>query len=406
MGDWTRRDLFKTGVAAVALPGMGFAAQVARNGDAVVRDALPIYFGWTFHLGHANDSRKDFGYGASGELFAKSGGFVDPGQGDFDDSGWQKVDLPHDWAIELPFQQDKVLTSQGSKPLGRGYPETSIGWYRKVFDVAGGAGRRYSLEIAGVFRDCIVVFNGHYLGRNLSGYAPFSFDVTDFVNYGGKNVLVVRADATENEGWVYEGAGIYRHVWLVVTNAVHIPQWGNYVRCTVRPEATRISIASELSNASDTDQDVVVTSTILDPSGSVVGTSSSRASVPAWSQREVRPEVEITAPRLWSIEEPNLYRAATVVKAERGGALLDRYETTFGIRTLHFDADRGFFLNGKRVEMKGTCNHHDHAGVGAALPDRLQYYRIERLKEMGSNAYRTSHNPPTPHLLDAGDGSE
>jgi beta-galactosidase len=416
MRNWTRRELLKTGAAAAALPGVtldlnGAAEQTAtgsqdqaasKEARSSARERLLLDFDWRFHLGHANDPHKDFGFGANGEMFAKSGGFVEPGRANFDDSDWEAINLPHDWAISLPFQNDRVLTAHGSKPLGRTYPETSIGWYRKTFDAPGGVLRRYSLEFDGVFRDSIVVFNGHYLGRNLSGYAPFAYDVTDFMNYGAKNVLVLRVDATENEGWFYEGAGIYRHVWLVVTNPVHIPQWGTVVRAQVNPGSAAVSVTTEIDNRSDAAQSCVATSTIYDPAGRAVGSASSAPlAIPAWSRAEVEVSLNVARPQLWSVEDPHLYRAITRVTA--GGAAADEYETPFGIRTLRFDAAQGFFLNGRRIEMKGTCNHQDHAGVGAALPDRLQYYRIERLKEMGSNAYRTSHNPPTPELLDACD---
>ena len=170
----------------------------------------------------------------------------------YDDSAWKKVDLPHDWAVELPFENDKDLYSHGCKPLGRKYPATSIGWYRRVFDIpASDAGRRIAIEFDGVFRDCIVALNGHYLGRNLSGYAPFHFDVTDFVNYGDRNVLVVRADASINEGWFYEGAGIYRHVWLTKTSPVHVAHWGTFVRSEVRGNAATVRVTTEVENEGD-----------------------------------------------------------------------------------------------------------------------------------------------------------
>ena len=148
----------------------------------------------------------------------------------FDDTGWRKLDLPHDWAIELPFENNRLLIDHGAHPLGRAFPATSIGWYRRVFDLpASDLGRRISLEFDGVYRDSMVIFNGHYMGSNFSGYAPFRYDVTDQANYGSRNVLLVRVDATLGDGWFYEGAGIYRHVWLTKTNPVHVPQWAYQV---------------------------------------------------------------------------------------------------------------------------------------------------------------------------------
>ena len=248
----------------------------------------------------------------------------------------------------------------------------------------------------------MVMFNGHYIGENASGYVPFRFDLTDFVNFGDKNVLVVRVDATLGEGWFYEGAGIYRHVWLTKTNPLHIAHWGTFVRSEVRGQSATIRISTAVENESDQNLACRVSSRIVNDLGKQIASApAASATISSWDSFTVESQATISHPLLWSIEEPNLYRAIMTVESD--GVETDRYETTFGIRTVRFDADKGFFLNDKPVKMKGTCNHHDHAGVGAALPDRLQYYRIEQLKEIGSNAYRTSHNPPTPELLDACD---
>ncbi len=366
------------------------------------RERLLLDFDWRFHLGHADDPARDFGYGRNEELY-QTGKFFQPSRADFNDRNWRVIDLPHDWAVELPFQNDKGLIDHGAKPLGRDYPATSIGWYRRVFDIPkDDLGRRLSIEFDGVFRDSTAALNGNFLGRNWSGYAPFSYDITDFVNYGGKNILVVRVDATAFEGWFYEGAGIYRHVWLVKTNPVHVPQWGTFVTSELQDGGAVVRVATEIANEADSDAACRVTSTVLDHAGKVVASDRSASiSIPGWTQQATEQRVQLSNPRLWSVEDPYLFRLVTTIEA--GGGEVDRYETSFGIRTIHFDADNGFYLNGKPVKIKGTCNHQDHAGVGSALPDRLQYYRIEKLKEMGSNGYRTSHNPPTPELLDACD---
>jgi beta-galactosidase len=422
MPRWTRRHLLKTALAAsagaatnAALP---LSAAAENPGDAprphtpeAASSATPgerllLDFGWRFQFGHANDPAKDFGYGAnprSGQ-FSKSGNFLPMTAVKFDDSGWQSIDLPHDWAVALPFQDTPpTLSHRGAKPLGREFPETSVGWYRRVFDLpATDAGKRISLEFDGAFRHAMVIFNGHYLGENFSGYAPFSFDVTDFVNLGEKNVLTVRVDATLGEGWFYEGAGIYRHVWLTKTDPLHIRQWGNYVRSEVRGTTATVLISTEVENASDQKKTCRVMSRIVDADGKVIASVQSKpAECEAWGSNTLASQATVSNPRLWSLEEPHLYTLITTVESE--GAATDQVQTPFGIRTIRFDADKGFSLNGKPVKIKGTCNHQDHAGVGVALPDRLQYYRIERLKEMGSNGYRTSHNPPTPELLDACD---
>jgi beta-galactosidase len=409
----TRRDWLKTAVSvggAALLPrvtsllaGSGEQpASAPRLATPDARERLLADFGWRFHLGHANDPAQDFGFG-QGRVFDKVGRLFAPSAARFDDSGWRSVDLPHDWAVELPFENAPELVDFGYKPLGRNYPATSVGWYRRVFDVpASDRGRRLALEFDGVFRNAMVALNGHLLGTNFSGYAPFRYDVTDVTNYGDRNVIVVRVDATEREGWFYEGAGIYRHVWLEKTAPLHVVPWGTFVTSTITPTSATLTIRTDVVNDTDGPAACHIVSAIVDRAGTTVATVRSGAvALPAWSQRTVTQYASVPKPTLWSIENPHLYRLETTVEGAAG--LADRYETRFGIRTIHFDADAGCFLNGSRVELKGTCNHQDHAGVGSALPDALQDFRITRLKMMGSNAYRTAHNPPTPELLDACD---
>ena len=248
----------------------------------------------------------------------------------------------------------------------------------------------------------MVVFNGFYIGTHSGGYDPFSFDVTDFANPGGRNVLLVRVDATSSDGWFYEGAGIYRHVWLVKTQPVHVKKWGTFVSSQVRPDEATLSIRTEVANDGAAVQKVRVNWRVLDPKGNAVGQTTAAATpIEKGSEQTYTKEIVVKRPALWSLEERNLYRLVTEVESD--GEIVDRYETPFGIRTTSFDAQKGFFLNGKSVKLKGTCNHQDHAGIGAALPDAVQYYRIRKLQEMGCNSIRTSHNPPTPELLDACD---
>jgi beta-galactosidase len=430
MARCTRRHLLKTGLAASAgavtskadflsaapagqkqstkaAGSEGRAPARTEPGEmpASLRERLLMDFGWRFHLGHADDPDKDFGLGARRlePTFAKTGFFLPVTSESFDDSGWQSIDLPHDWAVELPFKDAPRLPEHGAKPLGREFPETSIGWYRRVFNLAAAdAGKRIAVEFDGVFRQAMVIFNGVYLGENFSGYAPFRFDLTDFANFAGKNTLVVRVDATLAEGWFYEGAGIYRHVWLTKANPIHLAQWGTFVRTEVHEETAEVLIQSEIENESEKESVCRVLTQVVDAGGKVVAATQSKPErLPAWGKATLDSEAVVHHPALWSIEEPQRYRLITTVESE--GAATDRDETMFGVRTIRFDADKGFFLNGKPVKIKGTCNHQDHAGVGAALPDRLQSYRIGKLKEMESNGYRTSHNPPTPELLDACD---
>jgi beta-galactosidase len=408
----TRRSLLQSslaapGVAAVAAgieaghkqdaPGAR-AAQPAPDGP---RQRLLLDFGWRFHLGHAGDAAQDFNFRGN---FSKTGGFGPVATAEFDDGDWKPVDLPHDWAVELPFQNDPALASKGFYPLGRAYPATSIGWYRRVFELpASAAGKRISIEFDGAYREAMVVFNGFYIGRHIGGYDPFRFDVTDFAAPGGRNVLVVRVDATQSDGWFYEGAGIYRHVWLVSTSPVHVRQWGTLVTSQVRPGEAEVTIRTEVENQGKGVQGVRVESTILDPAGKIVGKAPVfGAPIEEGGERRFVQGAIVKSPALWSLEQRNLYTLVTEL-FDAANALVDRYQTRFGIRTCSFDAEKGFLLNGQPVKLKGTCNHQDHAGVGAAVPDALQYYRVRKLQEMGCNALRTSHNPPTPELLNAAD---
>lgn len=374
----------------------------ARQESSSPREKLLMDFGWRFHFGNAADPAKDFGFGIY-SAFAKTGEFCRPARHDFDDSAWEAIDLPHDFAVGLPFVDAPELVDFGFKPVGRNFPETSIGWYRRVFEIPqSDSGRRLAIEFDGVFRDAMVILNGIYLGRNLSGYAPFRFDITDFANYGGKNVLVVRVDATEHEGWFYEGAGIYRHVWLAKADPLHVVHWGACVRSETHGNAADVAVETEIHNEQDGQKSFRVLQTVFDASGKRLANAAPlRASLRGWGRKKIAQKLHFENARLWSLEDPHLYSVVTQIESE--GKIADQYETSFGVREMHFDPNDGFFLNGKRVEVKGTCNHQDHAGVGSALPDRLQYFRIAKLKEMGANAYRTSHNPPTPELLDACD---
>jgi beta-galactosidase len=414
MSSLTRRDLIRSGLAvsASSLVSGRANALLARYPFAAAetiavspRERLLFDFGWKFFQGHGSDPLRDLGFGMGQDDFAKSGSF-DFATAKFDDSKWRSLDLPHDWAVELPFVHDEEQSSHGYKPLGRRYPETSVGWYRRTFDVPKeDEGRRVAIEFDGAFRSALVFLNGYFIGRNDNGYAPFRFDVSDFLNYGGKNFLVVRMDASFGDGWFYEGAGIYRHVWLTKTDALHLGHWESWVRATLDPlggNTARLSLGTIVQKATPRVEPCRVHWEIIDPSGSTVVRVDSQEQVVAQPMPAEFGEVaRFPNPALWSPETPNLYTA--VVTVESGGKVRDAERITFGIRDIRWDADKGFFLNGKRVEIKGTCNHQDHAGVGAALPDRLQWYRLAILKEMGGNAVRTSHNMPTPEWVEACD---
>jgi beta-galactosidase len=366
---------------------------------ASARERTSLDAGWRFKLGNASDPQRDFGFGSGGAQFAKAGGGGAVTSVDFDDFDWRSIDVPHDWAVELPFDRT-ADTSHGYKTLGRPFPATSIGWYRRIFDIPrGDVGKRITVEFDGVFRDCQVWVNGHYFGRHESGYSSFAYDVTEAINFGGSNALTVRVDATQFEGWFYEGAGIYRHVWLLKTDPVHVARHGTQVITEVGDNNdTRLTLRARVANDSSEPATVRVASDILDAQGKTVATATSEpVKIDPGRDAEVEQQTSMPRANLWSVESPYLYRLSTRILRDTE---VDSYVTNFGVRTIRFDADQGFLLNGKKVVLKGTCNHQDHAGVGSAIPDALQEWRVMRLKEMGSNAIRTSHNPPTPELLD------
>jgi beta-galactosidase len=302
MKHWTRRDLLKTSLAAPAMvaasaeavaegePQTGTPAAGAPSaspGSAAGRERLLLDFGWRFHFGHAADPAQDFNFRGN---FSKTGNFGPVATALFDDSDWKSVDLPHDWAIELPFTDDSQLSSKGFYPLGRSYPATSIGWYRRIFELpASDAGRRITIEFDAAYREATVIFNGFYIGRHIGGYDPFSYDVTDFATPGSRNVLLVRVNATESDGWFYEGAGIYRHVWLVKTSPVHVKKWGAFARTEVRPGEAIVRIRTEVENHGKGAQNTRVTSTILDPAGRAVGkVATLPASIAEGEERSLR----------------------------------------------------------------------------------------------------------------------
>ena len=423
MSEITRRNLIASGftlsassLLARSAPALGagspadFPEGAAGSVPAVApREQLLFDFGWKFIFGDGADPAKDLGFGFGQSDFAKTGEFKFAKAG-FDDSKWRRLNLPHDRAVELPFVRDdsgiggdSALRSHGYKPLGRRYPETSVGWYRREFEIpAGDLGRRVWVEFDGAFRDVLVFVNGCFIGRNDNGYAPFRFDLSDFLAYGGKNYIAVRVDASFGDGWFYEGAGIYRHVWLTKTDAVHLGQWESTVRATVNGGSSTLALATVVQNESKQAANARVSWKILDAKGAAIASAEAPAqTVAAGGSATCSATAKLANPALWSVEEPNLYSA--IVTVESDGKARDAERISFGVRTAVFDADKGFLLNGKSVKIQGTCNHQDHAGVGAALPDRLQGFRLAVLREMGCNAIRTSHNQPTPELVEACD---
>ena len=378
------------------------------NMQSSPRERINFDDGWKFHLGHATDFKKDFNYGIS-RLFGKTaenyGTCIRP---DFDDANWRELDLPHDWVVELPFEYSRNgdIKTHGYKPVGGLYPQNSIGWYRKTFspDILGDSTRQVVITFDGIFRDSQVWINGFYLGRHMSGYTGISYNITDFLRYDRDNVIVVRADASQIEGWFYEGAGIYRHVWLNLFDNLHFAENGQFIYSVLNDDfkKAKLHIESEIENNRNNMQNGDMQTHIINNNGDTIFSLKPKTFRLDVDKRTIlKDEIEINNPELWCLDNPTLYKAVSVIRS--GNEVVDKIETTFGIRKIEIDSKKGLFLNGKPIKIQGVCCHQDHAGVGSALPDYLQYYRISLLKEMGVNAYRSSHNPPTPELLDACD---
>lgn len=312
---------------------------------------------------------------------------------------WASVSLPHDWCVEQQYVKDEHL---GARDGSHGYLPGGIGFYRKVFKLpADAAGSKWKVRFDAVSGTSTVWVNGHLIGSHHGGYIGFSYDLSDVLRYGeeGVNVIVVKVDATECEGWWYEGCGIYRHVWLESTDLLHVAEYGTFVTTPeVAEEQASVHIRTRIRNEYTKDLQVTLHTVIYDGSGDQVCVKSEVATAQWYAETEVEQSFMVERPALWSPDSPNLYKAESTILYE--GKKLDRYETVFGIRSIRFDAEKGFFLNGEPLLIKGTCNHQDFAGVGVALPDSLIEYKLRLLQEMGSNAYRSAHHPPTPELLD------
>ncbi|MBQ3765802.1 MAG: DUF4982 domain-containing protein [Bacteroidales bacterium] len=375
------------------------------------RERIRFDGGWEFAFGNASSPALDFGCGTEYFNYLTKAASIHnegPYSPRFDKSkwpaGWKSVTLPHDWVVDLPFARE-ASHSHGYKTVGFKYPETSVGWYRKTFTVpAGDEGKHFTLRFDGIFRNADIWVNGFWLGKEPSGYATQVYDISEYLDYGGENLVCVRVDASLEEGWFYEGAGIYRHVWLEKTAPVHVAPFGTFVHSDLSQDLSEADITLEtvVRNSSAAESAYTLRHSILDADGRLVAAvSAGPRTVPAKDDSPSSVSVHLGSPRLWTLDDPYLYTLRTEVLSE--GETFDTYETPFGIRSIAFDADRGFLLNGERVELKGVNLHQDHAGVGSAIPDALQVYRLKELKKIGVNAVRTSHNPATPEMLDACD---
>ena len=356
-----------TGIALV------FAALILAGGPAAAqRQRLSMDPGWRFTLGDPAGAER-------------------PG---FDDRSWRRLDLPHDWSIEGTPRED----APGGGRVG--YFPSGLGWYRKAFRLpAAATGRTAWLEFDGIYMNSDVWINGVHLGRRPFGYISLKYDVTRHL-VAGVNVVAVRVDnsAQPNSRW-YTGSGIYRHVWMTLMDPLHVGHWGTFVT-TPRADSAgaEVVVATQVDNDSEVPRRGLLRSVVLDSAGREVARTESFILVPAGRSLAAEQRLTVAAPRLWSVESPHLYTLRSEVHTRLRPT--DQTTTTFGIRSIAYDKDRGFLLNGQRLKMRGVNLHHDAGGLGAAVPERVWERRLELLKAMGANAIRTSHNPPAPEFLD------
>lgn len=372
------------------------------NGQTA-RERLSMDSDWLFSLGHATDVSKDFYNGTSYFTFFAKAGYGDgAASAGFDDRAWRNLDVPHDWAVELPFDP-KAGHSHGYRAIGWQFPENSVGWYRKHFFIpVSDLGKKITLDFDGVHRNSMVWVNGFYCGTETSGNASFSYDITDYLNYGSENVVAVRVDASVEEGWYYEGAGIYRHVWLTKTNLLHVARYGTFITSELQGSNATLTALTTVINQSDKIQVFDLNETLVDAAGNFLSSATKKSlQLLPGQEQEYITQLFVKNPRLWSLTDPYLHTLNTELII--ASQTIDQYKSPFGIRTVRFDADSGFFLNNDNIKIVGVNQHQDHAGVGTAIPDELQAYRIKVLKDGGSNGIRCSHNPATPEFLDACD---
>ena len=370
-------------------------SQVKASAPVKIRERLSLDKGWRFYPGDIAFpviKGQDMSY--NNAKAGKSWGAAAPG---YDDSQWRIVNLPHDWAVEQP--------CDSTANPNQGYRQRGYGWYRRNFELSPeDKGKHLELQFDGVATHCTVWFNGTIVHRNFCGYNSFYIDITPFAYYGSKmNNISIRVDAVQQEGWWYEGAGIYRHTWLVKRSPVHIVTDGVFAQ-PVRESSGSwiIPVEANLENsgeASSSDIDVEVS--LFDKAGKNIVSRKTTSSVGTLGQCIAKLTLPVNNPDIWSLEHPTLYSVKTVLWEK--GIKLDSLITSCGFRTIRFTPDSGFYLNDKPLKIKGVCNHQDNAGVGVAVPDAIWDFRIKKLKEMGANACRCAHNPPSAEFLNACD---
>lgn len=365
--------------------------------------------GWKFSLGDASSPERDFGFGTEYFNFWTKAASIHnrgPYSLEFNPADWAnewtEVCLPHDWAVDLPFSGN-ASHSHGYKTIGPGYPQTSVGWYRKEFEVSSeDKGKHVSLRFDGIFHSSQLWVNGFYLGREDDGYVSSEYDITQYLNYGGRNVVAVRADASQESGWFYEGAGIYRHAWIIKKGEVNFADDGVFVHCTGTDDGSALlSVEMEIGNNSLRDyRGMDLTCTVKDAQGCIVAEKCTSLNAVILPEETIGASMSILVdhPHLWDVDDPYLYTVTATLSCN--GEALDQVRIRTGIRTVEFTPDNGLLLNGKRLQLKGVNLHQDHAGVGSAITDDLYEYRLLRLRAIGCNAIRSSHNPMAPAFLD------
>lgn len=356
------------------------------------REKLLMDAGWKFHLGDVAPPEIHPLIIIEVYLATKSLRGRGAAAYEYDDRNWRNVDLPHDYVVEG--------TPSPKESSAGGSLKRETGWYRRYFQLdPSDRGKRLTLEFEGVCTHCTVWVNGHLMQRHFGGYNGFEIDITDVAKYGDeRNVVAVRVDTGEFEGWWYEGGGIYRHVWLNKMDPLHVGRYGTYIISEDKGTHWENQVETTISNRSYEAHAGVLRSEIVDGAGRVVARTEDPFQVDSYEQTVVRTTLQVKNPALWSLESRNLY--TLVSKIYVGSEQKDTYSTIFGYRTIRFDPDEGFFLNGINVKIKGACVHEDFGGQGVGLSDNLKRFRIRRMKEMGCNGYRTAHNPHSTATLD------
>lgn len=364
---------------------------------------------WRFFKGNLEPASEVSGWGgAKAKAFDFGAAAID-----FDDSGWKIVNIPHDFVMEGDYVRKlEDFSGYGEIPAmetidGRhvagGSLDGGVGWYRKKFEIPKELhNKRIYLYFDGIYRDSIVFLNHYDIGRHASGYTSFYYDVTEFLNFKGENLLAVRVDASGREGWWYEGGGIYRDVFLFATESVHVTPWGIGVfakLCKEKGKRTaRVRIETQIKSREDDFEYLILKTSICDKENRKISSLEEEVYLLPWEEKTTVQEVDIENPHLWDIWDP--YRYLVKTELYSAGELIDLRVTPFGIREIAFDSESGFFLNGRNLKIKGVCCHQDHAGLGIAVPEKVWEFRLNKIKEMGGNAIRFSHNPPASEILD------